>query len=126
MRRTKWLVLPILLAMVVGCASFTKTSYVTLNESKDLYYIAMSAVSKLQAEGVINQAKRDEINKVAKIYKESHNLAVEALATYKVTSSALDKDKLIVAISTAASKWQAVAALINAIKPNTVPVSLSQ
>jgi hypothetical protein len=117
------LCLTIVLVLVVGCGSFLKTTYVPLNESKDLYDLAMTAVANLQKQGSIDQVKRDEINKVAKIYKEAHNLAVDALATYKITKLAADKDKVIVAISTAASKWVSVAALINAIKPGSVPTT---
>lgn len=110
----------VLLAGLISCASFTKTAYVSLNESKDLYTLAMTTVASLQTQGVIKPEQRENINKVAKIYKEAHNLAVDALAVYKTTGLAADKDKVIIAIAGAASRWQSVAALINAIKPNTV------
>lgn len=116
----------VLVVYLVSCTSFVKTSYVTLNESKDLYTLAMTAVSDFQNKGIIDQSKRDQINKIAKIYKESHNLAVDALAAYKKTGSASDKDKLITAIGEAASKWRQVAALINAIKPGAVQATFSK
>lgn len=116
----------VLLAVVISCANFTKTAYVTLNESKDLYTMAMTTVSSLQTQGVIKPYQREDINKVAKIYKEAHNTAVDALAVYKMTSLASDKDKVIIAIATAASKWMQVAALVNAIKPGSLPTTFSK
>jgi hypothetical protein len=116
----------ILILSLISCATFIKTSFITLNESKDLYYTAMGIVADFQSKGMIDQAKRDQINKVAKIYKEAHNTAVDALATYKKTSLAADKDKLTVAIVTAASKWMQVAALINAIKPGTIQATITK
>jgi hypothetical protein len=116
----------VLLMSLIACASFVKTSYVTLNESKDLYYTAMGITADFQAKGIINQAKRDEINKVAKIFKEAHNLAVDALATYQKTSLVADKDKLTTAIAEAISKWAQVAALINAIKAGSIQPTLTK
>lgn len=115
----------VLLISLISCASFIKNSYVTLNESKDLYYTAMGMTADFQAKGIINQAKRDEINKVAKIFKEAHNLAVDALATYQKTSLAADKDKLTILIADAVSKWAQVAALINAIKAGSIRSTLT-
>jgi len=126
MRLQKWFLPTLLILALVACASFINTSYVTLNESKDFYTIAMSSAASLQTQGLITLAQRDEINKVAKIYKEAHNLAVDALSAYKTTSLAADKDKVIIAIAQAASRWEAVAALINAIKPGLVPATLSK
>jgi hypothetical protein len=119
------LAMVMLLVSVVACATFIKNSYVTLNESKDLYYTAMGIVADFQAKGIIDQAKRDQINKVAKIYKESHNLAVDALAVYQKTSLSTDQSKVTTAIVDAASKWTQVAALINAIKPGSIQATLT-
>jgi hypothetical protein len=127
MRKLKVLfAISICLLFLASCASFVKNTYVTLNESKDLYTVAMTSVASLQAQKLITQAQRDEINKVAKIYKEAHNTAVDALATYKKTESAADKDKVIVALGEAAAKWAQVARLINTIKPGLVPATISK
>jgi len=115
------LFMAILIGAYSSCATFEKNTYVTLNESKDFYYIAMGIVADLQADGKITPEKRTEINKAAKIYKEAHNIAVDAFAIYKVTKSSADKDKLKIAITAAATKWQSVIALINAIKPGLLP-----
>lgn len=124
-RRTLPVLLSImLLVSMIACASFVKTSYVTLNESKDLYYTAMGIVADFQSKGLIDQVKRDQINKVAKIYKEAHNTAVDALVVYQKTSLAGDKQKLITAIAEATSKWTQVATLINAIKPGSIQATI--
>jgi hypothetical protein len=114
----------ILLASLISCAGFVKNSYITLNESKDLYYTAMGIASDFQAKGVIDQTKRDQINKVSKIYKESHNIAVDALNVYNKTSLAADKDKFSAALATAIANWADVAALINAIKPGMIQATI--
>lgn len=126
MRKVKVLfVMVICFLFLTSCAGFVKNTYVTLNESRDLYTNAMSGVASLQTQGLITQPQRDEINKVAKIYKEAHNSAVDALSTYKKTALAADKDKVIVALGEAAAKWAQVAKFINTIKPGLVPPTLS-
>ncbi len=127
MKRKVRFIIPLLLSLsLIACATFVKTSYVTLNESKDLYYTAMGMVADFQSKEIINQAKRDEINKIAKIFKEAHNLAVDALVTYQKTSLAADKDKLTTLIADAVSKWAQVAALINAIKAGSIQTTLTK
>lgn len=128
MKRTKFLpVLAILmLVALASCASLIKTSYVALNSSKDFYDISMKSVADLQAQGLIDQTKRAQINVLAKAYKEAHNLAVDALATYAATNSVADKDKLLTAMTEASKRWAQVAVLINAIRPNTVPQNLTK
>ena len=116
----------VLLVGLISCAGFIKNSYVTLNESKDLYYTAMGITADFQSKGIIDQAKRDQINKAAKIYKEAHNLAVDALVIYKKTSLAEDKQKFIVAFSEAVSRWAQVATLINAIQPGSIQATITK
>jgi hypothetical protein len=126
MRRNifKRLLIGLLFVSLISCASFVKNSYVTLNESKDLYYTVMGITADFQAKGIIDQVKRDQINKAAKIYKEAHNFAVDLLAIYKKTASEEDKYKLMGALSATASEWVQVAKLINAIKPGTIQATL--
>ncbi len=118
----------LLLGGLAACTTqqFVKSSYVTLNESKDFYNLAMTSVAYLQKDGFINQGKRDEINKIARIYKASHNTAVIALKTYVATKKAADKDQFIAELATAASNWKYLSSLINAIKPGSVPETFSQ
>lgn len=126
MKKVKFIIPILLLLFLVACAGFIKTSYVTLNESRDLYYTAMGITADFQSKGLIDQAKRDQINKVAKIYKEAHTVAVDALVVYKKTSLAEDKQKVTTALLEAFSKWAQVAALINAIKPGSIQATLTK
>lgn len=116
----------VLMASMIACASFIKNSSVALNESKDLYYTAMGITADFQAKGLIDQTKRDQINKVAKIYKEAHNTAVDALVVYKKTNDAGDKQKFTTAFAEAVSKWTQVANLINAIKAGSIQSNLTK
>lgn len=113
-------------ALALSCATFGKNTYVTLSTTRSFYFQAMEAVVDLQEQELVTPEKRAEINRVAKIYKEAHNAAVDAFTVYKLTKSAEDKDKLVLAIVAAASKWQSVASLINAIKPGTIPLKFPE
>ena len=108
------------MAMVVSCGTLIKNTYVALSFSKVGYDKAMTSVADLQRQGFITLQQREEINKVAKIFKEAHNTLVDALEVYARTGLAGDKDKVLTAMTSATSKWSQVAKLINTIKPGTV------
>jgi GTP cyclohydrolase III len=116
----------LVLFVLAACANIISNSYKTLSISKTFYDSAMKATADLQNQGLITAEKRAEINKIAKVYKDAHNVAVDALEVYAKTNSVSDKDKLVTALSSAASKWAGVAKLINTIKPGIVPASLPQ
>ena len=112
---------PILLAcFLLSCANLISNSYKSLAISKTTYDTVMLVTADLQKQGLIDQTKRDIINLAARRFKAAHNVAVDALEVYAKTGSAASKDKLLTAISNAASKWADVAILINAIKPGRV------
>ncbi len=118
-------VLLVVLFAIVSCANFISNSYKTLALSKDVYDKAMLSVADLQKQGLISADKRAEINKVAKIYKDAHNVAESALEVYYLSQQqAADKDKLLTALTELANKWADVAKLINDIKPGVVPAKL--
>lgn len=119
-RRVRLFLVMVILMSLMACAGVIKDSYVSLTISKSAYDKAMLSVADLQMKGMITDAKRAEINKAAKIYKESHNVAVDALEVYARTNLAVDKEKLVTALSLVTSKWAQMADLINAIKPGTV------
>ena len=125
-RISLFLVMVVMMAMVVSCAGFISNSYTTLSISKSFYDSAMKATADFQRDGLIDQAKRDQINKLAKIYKEAHNVAVDALEVYARTKAGADKDKVVIAMAGVASKWVSVATLINAIKSGTVQPTLKK
>lgn len=126
--KTKWLAIALVLVMVAvaGCASLIQTSYVTLNASKNLYELTREVAKDLYADGKIDDAQAQEINRVAKIYREAHNLAKDALEVYAVTESAEDKEALKEAVRLAGEKWKNVADLINAIQPGSVPRTIEE
>jgi hypothetical protein len=114
----------LLVIMLAGCAHLVQNSAATLSASKNFYDLAMTTTADLQKAGVIDQAKRDQINGVATIYMKAHNVAVDALITYNATNLAVDKDKLSTAILKAIAAWADVAGLVNAIKPGALPTKL--
>ena len=111
----------ILAIMLAGCASFHKTSSITVATSKNLYYQARAAARELNAQGLIDEETKAQINEAAKIYKAAHNVAQAALEVYTITETKETKMQLQVAIAEAALRWMEVAKLINMIKPGLVP-----
>ena len=119
-RFSLFLVTAVIMAVVMSCGTFIKNTYVSLSISKSVYDKAMTSVADLQRQGLVTIQQREEINKVARVFKEAHNTLVDALEVYARTGLAIDKEKVMSAMTSAASKWSQVAKLINAIKPGTV------
>jgi len=125
-RQIKLLMVMVILMSLVACAGLIKNTYIALSVGKVSYDKAMLSVADFQKRGLITMQQREEINKVAKIFKEAHNTLVDALEVYARTGLAVDKEKVITAMSLATSKWSQVAKLINAIKPGTVNVEFGK
>lgn len=115
-------IITVMIGMVslAACAGLIKNTYVTLSVSKVSYDKAMLSVADYQKQGLITPQQREEINRVAKVFKEAHNTLVDALEVYARTGTASDKEKVLTAMTSASTKWSQVAKLINAIKPGTV------
>ena len=117
-------VIVLAIVLAASCASLVKNSAATLTASQDLYDIAMKVVRELQDEGIIDQEMRLEINKVANIYFDAHNVALDALIMYNAVETSENKDALKAAMEKASQAWDDVQSLINSIRPGTVPVEL--
>jgi hypothetical protein len=131
-------VVVVLLAAVVGCAGIVKNSYVTLSATKDLYGLAKGIANDLYQDGKITDKQVIEINRVADVYRQAHNTAVDALEVYKTALDSYEKvksaenkeavniakEELVANLTLVATKWAQVASLINAIQPGTVPEEL--
>jgi len=127
MKRNKALFGVLLLVVMltgIACASFVKTSAVILDTGASAYDNGMKAVRDLQDKGFINDEQRAKINDVARIYRASLLVAIDTLATYKLTKSADDKNKAFVAIGEAVSHWADLAKLVNSIRPGTLPETI--
>ena len=118
--KIKLFMIMVVLMSFVACAGLIKNTYVALSVSKVSYDKAMLSVADFQKQGLVTTQQREEINKVAKIFKEAHNTLVDALEVYARTGATVDKEKVITAMSLATSKWSQVAKLINTIKPGTL------
>jgi predicted small secreted protein len=118
------LVISLVLAFCISCATFEKNTYGTLKIAASTYTAAMNTVSGLQAAGKITADQRATINKYAKLYYDSYELAVKAFETYKKTQLASDQDKLVAAVSGAIANWANLAVLVNDISPKALPVKL--
>lgn len=119
----------ILVLSLIGILSFNcsmKAAYVTLSTSQDFYMKGMQDVADLQSQGIISAEQRVKINDVARIFKNAHNVAVDALATWYKTGQPSDKAKFEIVFAEAAAKWGDLALLINSFKPGTVPGTLTK
>ena len=114
----------ILLAGLMGCASFTNNTYKSLYIAGTSYDAAMKSISSLQKQGVVSDAQRAEINKYGNYYYVSYQVAVDAFALYKKTETADAKTKVISAVAEVFSKWPTFAEYVNRIKAGTLPAKL--
>lgn len=114
----------ILLAGLMGCASFTNNTYKSLYIAGTSYDAAMKSISSLQKQGIVSDAQRAEINKVGNYYYVSYQVAVDAFALYKKTETADAKTKVIAAVAEVFSKWPTFAEYVNRIKAGTLPAKL--
>ena len=119
--RRKLIVPILLLPVLIACAGFEKNTYRSLSATGGAYTMAMSTVSTLQKQGVISTAQRTEINTFANIFYVAYHASVDAFEVWKKTDSAVDKQKVEVALASTFSKWRDFADYINRIRPNTVP-----
>ncbi len=88
------------LLLIAGCASdpYAK-AYQAIGIAGVSYDTGMKAVSSAQAQKIITDAQRAEINKYASIYFTAYNTAVDALAAAKTTGTADASSKLTTALT---------------------------
>jgi hypothetical protein len=122
MRKRAILTIPLVI-LILSCAGFEKNTYRSLSATGGAYTMAMSTVSTLQKQGVISNQQRTEINTFAEIFYVAYHASVDAFEVWKNTNSAVDKQKVEVALSSTFSKWRNFADYINRIRPNTVPLN---
>ena len=127
MRKVRLIFIILLVSLIlITCATFEQNTYRSLYLAGTTYDTAMKKLDGLQNQGKITQTQRDQINKVALIYYNSYQTAVKAFEIYKQTSLVSDKDKLVTAITLAASNWGTLASLVNSIIPNSLSPKLPQ
>jgi ribosomal protein L2 len=140
------------LPMSSGCAArFVNKSAASIGAAANIYDIAMRTIADLQAQGYINAAQREKINAVAMICYDAVITADNALIAYNNTlieynnlreaeinkvkvaegkkdvikaKLAADKAALKKALEIVSSSWADFAALVNDIRPDTLPNKL--
>jgi hypothetical protein len=118
------LAMVLMIGLIQACS--LKSAYVTLNTSQSAYMTGMQAVADLQGKGLISVEQRTKINDVARIFKNTHNIAVDAMAVWYKTGLPSDKSKFEIAFLEAATKWADLAILVNSFKSGTLPEQLKK
>ena len=83
MRRKLSLLVLVLFFFSFACAHFVENSYKTLATAGITYDEAMKAVADAYKQGLINDAQKAEIIKIAQKFHRAYHAAVDALEEYK-------------------------------------------
>ena len=108
---------------LIACATFVKTSYITMDSTGVTYNTVMTAVSAGQTTGKITAEQRATINKYGLIFHNTYQVAVNGLIAYKNNPADSTQTAVTLAITALLSNWIDLANLINSILPGSVPVS---
>lgn len=83
---------------MVGCASFTTSTYRTLSIAKETRDVGLKSAADLYHQGKINDEQKVAIIKVANEYRDAYFVAVDALLAYTASKNADDETKLETAL----------------------------
>jgi hypothetical protein len=128
MRKAKlFSILVVVMFLMVACAgTFTQNAYRSIYISGKSYDTSMKVVADLQKQGIIDQAKRDQINKIATIFYTAYQSASDALGVYVSTETATNQEKVVAALNALSAAWPEFAKLVNSNKANTMAPTLNQ
>ena len=104
----------VLLAFILGCATFTRDAYRVLSVSYQTYDSTFSALGDLDRQDMLTESQRDKAIEYGRLYKAAHNEAVAALLVYESDPSPEAKQRYL---NAAALASQRLAALIEFAKP---------
>lgn len=93
------MMLALVLAILIGCATFTANSYKALSAAAVTYDTTMKSAADLYKQGKVTDEQKAKIVEIGNYYWAAYHVAVDALAAYEATSSAEDKDRVTVALS---------------------------
>ncbi len=84
---------------VIACATFKRNSYRSLATAGETYDATMKSAGELYFKEIINDEQKNKIIFIAKKYKASYDLAVDALDAYNETESVEAKDRYMKAFA---------------------------
>ena len=108
--------------LAIGCSTFVKNSYYSMDATGVTYNTVMTGVSAAQVTGKISTEQRAIINRYGSIFKNGYIVAVDGLLAYKNNPSTDTQTAVTYSISTALANWIDLTNFINSILPGTVPV----
>jgi len=128
MRRVKTVsILILFLFSMAACAgTFAQNAYRSIYVSGKTYDTSMKVVADLQKQGIIDQAQREQINKVGTIFYNAYQAAADALGVYVSTATSTNEEKVVAALNALNKAWPEFAKLVNSKKANTMAPSLDQ
>lgn len=95
--------------------SFVKDNYKALAVSKSTYDMALSAIADLYFQGVVDEEVKAQTIELARIWKDAHNDAVEALAQYEETGETSSQEQYLLAFEVAAKALDNLLDYVNPI-----------
>ena len=116
----RWMMFALFFVVMVffaGCGGFTKNAYRSLGVSYGAYHVALSGMGDLYQEKLIGKDIKDKAIEYGRTWKDAHNVAVDALATYQAANT--DPNKQTAEAKLAAAS-EAMARLIGYCRPYLV------
>ena len=104
----------VLLAFILGCATFTRNAYRTLAVSQQTYDATLSALGDMYKQGMLSDEHKDKAVELGTLYKAAHNSAVQALLQYESNPTPDNKQRYL---ESAAFASQQLAMLLEFAKP---------
>lgn len=119
-KRSLFLVMVLVwMVMVVGCATFDKNAYKSLESARLTYDGAMSAAGQLWIDGKITKAQVDQIKKIGNIYYSAYGIARSAYEVYHANPSPAGEENLTKLLADMAAKLPELVDYINRLKGGT-------
>ncbi len=100
------------LAACVSCATFDTNSYKTLAIAKTSYTQAMTALGSLQAQGKLTDADVQKILPYARAYYQAYLVAESAWEVYHANPTVANQDQLIKLLNDVAAKLGELSAIL--------------
>jgi len=88
------LLITVIIASLVSCAGFNKSSYRAMGTMATAYDVAMKSAADLHSRGLISDAGKQAIITEARNYSIAHNKAIDAFQAYLAAESPDEQERL--------------------------------
>lgn len=116
-RKSILMIVALVFAMaIIACPknqSTIQTSYDAASVSFIAYDTAMQTMGDLYKQGYVSEEQKEKAIALGRIYKDTHNAMVEALATYQENGGDANKNAYLIAAARAGAELSNVLSYVN-------------